>query len=173
MLKYPLVFTVALRACLLSFRKPSQSCCLLGGLAAEELGELAAWGPCRCHPDAEETATEHAHINPCTAQEYEMETLGSASMTADFILCRLFVCTYVFVCIYLCVFVKDKTARIDREGIKLVLLQTLQCNISFSEVVSLRLQMYCTGKFFLHHPPLSTTICKQLVGSSSVLLFTS
>lgn len=93
-------------ACVL--RKPSSCCCcLLGGLAAEELGEFAAWGPCRCHPDAEETPTEHAHLYPCSAQEHEMETVGSASMTAALILHRyvcacLFVRRYVFVCVYLC-----------------------------------------------------------------------
>lgn len=86
----------------------SHDCCLLGGLAAEELGELAAWGPCRCHPDAEETPTEHAHIDPCAAQEHEMETVGPASMMTTFILHRyvcacLLVCQYVLVCVYLCI----------------------------------------------------------------------
>lgn len=87
-------------------------------MAAEELGEPAAWGPCRCHPDAEETPTEHADINPCTAQEHEMETIGSASMMTDFILCRyLSVCIYVFVCVYLCVSVNNKTVQTPDTGL--------------------------------------------------------
>lgn len=61
-------------------QKASRCCCLLGGLAAEELGEFAAWGPGRRHPDTEETPAEHTHLNPCSAQEHEMETVGSASM---------------------------------------------------------------------------------------------
>lgn len=59
-------------------------CCVLGGLAAEEFGELAAWGPSRRHPDAEETATEHTHLDPRSAQEHEMETIGSASTKTAF-----------------------------------------------------------------------------------------
>lgn len=69
-------------ACVL--QKPSWCCCLLGGLAAEELGEFAAWGPGRRHPDTEETPAEHTHLDPRSAQEHEMETVGSASMKTAF-----------------------------------------------------------------------------------------
>lgn len=84
--------------------------CLQGGLAAEKFGELAAWGPSRRHPDSEETPAEHAHLNPCSAQEHEMETVGSASMRTAFTLVlhryfcvRLCVCerVYIYVCIWI------------------------------------------------------------------------
>lgn len=90
-------------ACVLK-TPPSCYCCFLGGLAAEELGEFVAWGPGRRHPDAEETPAEHAHLHPCSAQEHEMETVGSASMKTAFssvlhryVCARLFVCRKVFV----------------------------------------------------------------------------
>lgn len=76
------------RGCLRTAKKTPHHCysCLQGGLAAEEFGELAAWRPSRRHPDSEETPAEHAHLNPCSAQEHEMETVGSASMRTAFTL---------------------------------------------------------------------------------------
>lgn len=73
---------------------------LLGGLAAEELGEPIAWGSSRRDPDTEETPAEHAHFNPRSAQEHEMETVGSASTKAlfTFILHRRCV-MFMFVCL--------------------------------------------------------------------------
>lgn len=103
--------------CVCVLRKPS-SCyyCLLGGLAAEEPGELVAWGPCGRHPDTEETPTEHAHLDPSAAQEHEMETIGSASTAPAFIPRRsvcvhLFVCRCVFVCVFICASVRNTTAQ--------------------------------------------------------------
>lgn len=84
---------------------------LSGGLAVEELGELAAWRPCRRHPDAEETPAEHAHLNPCSAQKHEVETTCSAGMTAALAphrrvgpclcLCDHVICV-ICKCVYLC-----------------------------------------------------------------------
>lgn len=73
---------------------------LLGGLAAEELGKPIAWGSSRRDPDTEETPSEHAHFNPRSAQEHEMETAGSASTQAlfTFILHRRCV-MFMFVCL--------------------------------------------------------------------------
>lgn len=82
---------------------------LPGGLAAEELGEPIAWGSSGRDPDTEETPAEHAHFNPRSAQEHEMETVGPASTKAlfTFILHRLCV-MFMFVrlcqdcaCVYL------------------------------------------------------------------------
>ena len=53
---------------------------MLGGLAAQKPGEPVAWGPCRCHSNAEEAPTEHAHIDPCFTEKHEMETISSAGM---------------------------------------------------------------------------------------------
>lgn len=58
-------------------------CLPSGGLAAEEPGELIAWRPRRRHTDTEETPTEHAHLHSRSAQEHEMETVGSASTPAS------------------------------------------------------------------------------------------
>lgn len=79
----------------------------LGGLAAEELGEPFAWGSGRRDPDAEETAAEHADFNPRSAQEHEMETVGSASTKALslFILHRRCV-----MCMFVCS--RQKRARV-------------------------------------------------------------
>lgn len=88
-------------ACVL--QKASRCCCLLGGLAAEELGEFAAWGPGGRHPDTEETPAEHAHLNPCSAQEHEMETVGSASMKTALKFRPPQMCLFVRVWIFLCV----------------------------------------------------------------------
>lgn len=71
----------------------------LGGLAAEELGEPFAWGSGRRDPDAKETPAEHADFNPRSAQEHEMETVGSASTKALFIFILHRRCVmFMFVC---------------------------------------------------------------------------
>lgn len=119
-LKYQRIISVV-RVCVLR-KCLSRHCCLLGGLAVEELSELIAGGPCRCHPDAEETPTEHAHLNPCSAQKHEMETVGSAGTMPAFMPHRyagpcLFLCEYelcvisVYICACVTTHVKNKTSQ--------------------------------------------------------------
>lgn len=69
-------------------RRPTNYCycCLSGGLAAEEPGQLVAWRPCWCHADAEEATAEHAHLHSRSAQKHEMETSGFAGLTATHII---------------------------------------------------------------------------------------
>lgn len=45
----------------------------LGGLAAEEPGQLFTQQSCRGDPHAEETTSEHSHVSPSLTQEHEME----------------------------------------------------------------------------------------------------
>lgn len=82
---------------------------LQGGLAAEEFGEFAAWGPGRRHPDSEETPAEHTHLNPSAAQEHEMEAVGSASTRTKLALILrssiLSASARVRKCAYICIYI--------------------------------------------------------------------